>query len=89
MQGHDTPNKAKVFAKLVMEGQINSALRFLSGDGGRGVLPVTDDVMTQLNERHPTAKEAKLGSLLFGPVEDVPEILYREIDVEMIKEAAL
>ena len=45
--------------------------------------------MTQLNEKHPTAKEAKLGSLLFGPVEDVPEILYQEIDGEMIKEAAL
>ena len=72
-----------------MEGQINSALRFLSEDGGRGVLPLTDDVMTQLNEKHPTAKEAKLGSLLFGPVEDVPEIIYQEIDGEMIKEAAL
>ena len=88
-KSHDAPNKAKVFAKLVMEGQINSALRFLSEDGGRGVLPLTDDVMTQLNEKHPTAKEAKLGSLLFGPVEDVPEIIYQEIDGEMIKEAAL
>ena len=86
---HDAPNKAKVFAKLVLEGQINSALRFLSEDGGRGVLPLTDDVMTQLNEKHPTAKEAKLGSLFFGPVEDVPEIIYQEIDGEMIKEAAL
>ena len=86
---NDAPNKAKVFAKLVLEGQVNSALRFLSEDGGRGVLPLTDDVMTQLNEKHPTAKEAKLGSLFFGPVEDVPEIIYQEIDGEMIKEAAL
>ena len=86
---HDAPNKAKVFAKLVMKGQINSALRFLSEDGGRGVVPLTDDVMTQLNKKHPTAKKAKLGSLLFGPVEDVPAIIYQEIDGEMIKEAAL
>ena len=68
-----------------MEGQINSAVGFLSEDGGRGVLPLTDDVMTQLNEKHPTAKEAKVGSLLFGTVEDVPKILYYEIDGEMIK----
>ena len=86
---HHAPNKAKAFAKLVMEGQINSAVRFLSEDGGRGVLPLTDDVMTQLNEKHPTAEEAKVGSLLFDPVEDVPKLLYYEIDGEMIKEAAL
>ena len=86
---HDAPNKAKVFAKFVMEGKINPALCFLSEAGGRGVLPLTDDVMTQLNKKHPTAKEAKLGSLLFGPVEGVPDIIYQEIDGEMIKEAAL
>ena len=29
---NDPPNKARIFAKLVMEGQINSALRYLSED---------------------------------------------------------
>ena len=33
----DPPNKAKIFAKLVMEGQINSALRYLSENDGGGV----------------------------------------------------
>ena len=69
----DPPNKAKIFAKLVMEGRINSALRYLSENDGGGVLPLTDVVMQQLREKHPEAKEAKLGSLLFGPVEDVPD----------------
>ena len=36
-------NRAKIFAKLVMEGQINSAMRFLNDDISGGVLPVTDD----------------------------------------------
>ena len=45
--------------------------------------------MTQLNEKHPTAKKAKLGALLFCPEEDVPEIIYQEIHGEMIQEAAL
>ena len=40
-----SPNKAKVFAKLVMEGKINSALRYLTDSDGGGVLPLTDDVM--------------------------------------------
>ena len=42
---NDPPNKARIFAKLVMEGQINSALRYLSEDDSRGVLPLTDDVV--------------------------------------------
>ena len=47
---NDPPNKARIFAKLVMEGQINSALRYLSKDDSGGVLPLTDDVVRQLRE---------------------------------------
>ena len=43
---NDPPNKARIFAKLVMEGQINSALRYLSEDDSGGVLPLTDDVVS-------------------------------------------
>ena len=86
---HDPPNKAKIFATLVMEGPINSALRFLRDDGGGCVLPLTYDIMTQLHDKHPAAKKAKLGSLLFGPMENIPDILYQEKDGEMIKEGAL
>ena len=88
-QKADPPNKSKIFAKLIMEGQIHSALRYLSDDDCGGVLPLTDDVMTQLREKHPEAQEAKLGSLLFGPIEDVPESLYQQINGEMVRDAAL
>ena len=86
---NDPPNKAKIFAKLVMERQINSALRYLSENDGGGVLPLTDDVLQQLREKHPEAQEAKLGSMLFGPVEDFPDSIYQHINGEMIREAAL
>ena len=86
---HDAPNKAKIFATLAVEGPINSTLHFLSDDGGGGVVPLTYDVMTQLHDKHPAAKKAKLGSLLFGPMENIPDFLYHEKDGEMIKEAAL
>ena len=69
-------DKAKIFAKLVMQGQINSALRYLSDVYYRGVLPPTDDVMRQLHEKHSEAQDAKLGSILFGPVEEVHDSLY-------------
>ena len=43
--------------------------------------------MRQLHEKHPEAQDAKLGS--FGPVEEVHDSLYQQIDGEMIREAAL
>ena len=86
---NDLRNKAKNFAKLAMERQINSALRYLSENDGGGVLPLTDDVLQQLREKHPEAQEAKLGSLLFGSVEDFPDSIYQQINGEMIREAAL
>ena len=48
----EPPNKAKIFAKLVMEGQIKAALRVLSDNDSKGLLPLSDDVMEQLQEKH-------------------------------------
>ena len=72
-----------------MEGQINSALRYLSEDDSGGVLPLTDDVVRQLKEKNPDAQRAKLGSLLFGLVEDIPDSVYQEINGELVREALL
>ena len=89
-KGADPPNKSKVFAKLIMEGQINAALRFLNESTSGGVLSLTDDVMKLLKEKHPDSQSAKLGSNLFGPIEDVmPEAVYLQINGEMIREAVL
>ena len=82
-------NKAKIFAKLVMEGQINSAMRFLNDDSSGGILSLTDDVMQQLREKHPEAQPAKSRVLLRGPVQDIPESIYLTINGEMIRDAAL
>ena len=57
-------------------------------DGG-GVLPLSDDVMAQLREEHPSAQEVRLGSLLFGPVQDVPDSIYQQKNGEMVWNAAV
>ena len=64
-KGADPPNKSKVFAKLIMEGQINAALRFLNESTSGGVLSLTDDVMKQLKEKHADPQSVKLGSIYF------------------------
>jgi len=45
--------------------------------------------MEQLQEKHPEPEEARLGSLLFGPIADIPDCLNQQIDGEMIRDAAL
>ena len=70
----------------MLEGQINAALRFVSESSSGGVLPLTDDVMAQLKEKHPNPQPTKLGSLLFGPIDDeVPETLYHSTQRLMVK----
>ena len=86
-QKKDPLHKAKISAKLIMERQINSILRYFTDDGCGGELSPTDDVTTQLHDKHPKAKPAKLGK--FGPDEEVHESAYNEITGEMIREAAL
>jgi hypothetical protein len=46
--------------------------------------------MTQLKQKHPEPQPAKLGSVLFGPLNDeIPESIYSEINGEMVRQAAL
>ena len=68
LKASDPPDRSKVFAKLVLEGQIISALRFLNETTSGGVLALTDEVMTQLKQKHSIPQPARLGSLLFRPL---------------------
>ena len=63
----DSQDRSKVFSKLVMEGRINTALRFLNDSNNGGVLPLTDDVMSQLKEKHPHSSTSKTWIATFWP----------------------
>ena len=62
---------------------------FLSESTSGGVLPLTDEVMAQLQIKHPNPQPAKLGSLLFGPIDEFSESVYLGINGEMVRQAAL
>ena len=64
-------------------------MHYLSENDGEGDLPLSDDITAQLREKHPSPEEPCLGSLLFGPVEDVPDSIYQQINGEMVRDAAL
>lgn len=80
---------SEVFAKLVLEGQINSVMHFLGETSTRCILELLDDVKAQLKEKQPNPQPTILGSLLFGLIDnDTPESVYLEINGEMVKQAA-
>ena len=54
-----TEEKAKIFAKLVLEGKVNAAIRLLDDDISSGVLPLSADVIKALCQKHPDAKPCK------------------------------
>ena len=50
-----------------------------------GVIPLSKQIMEQLADKHPEAQQANLGSVLFRSMEDVPAILYQQINGEMAR----
>ena len=56
---------------------------------GGGILPLSDDAMEQLKEKHPEPQGVQLGSLLFGNIEDVSDTLYHETNGGTVRDAAL
>ena len=54
------------------------------------MLALTDEAMTQLKQKHPTPQQAKLGSLLFEPIDnEFAESKHTEINGEMVRQDAL
>ena len=55
---------ARIFAKLMMEGKVKSALKMNANDECVGVLPLTDQVLQSLKGKHPTRKQASHTALV-------------------------
>ena len=64
----------KTFAKLVRQGKINAALLFLSDESYGGVLPLSEEVLQSLRDKHPSPAEIKPNSLLYGPIAELHNV---------------
>jgi len=45
--------------------------------------------MRHLKEKNPEAQKAPLGTIVFGTIEEVPDVIYQQINAEMVRDAAL
>ena len=57
---------SKTFAKHMMTGKINAALRLLENSPSGGVLQLNDDVINDLKKTHPSGQEKQKDVLLTG-----------------------
>ncbi len=64
-------NMSKAFAKLIMMGNVNAALRLLSEESDGCVLLLSEEVLRNLQEKHPAPADIQPSSLLYGPVTDL------------------
>ena len=83
----DNVDFEKLFVRFMLFGKINSAVRLLEKNSCNGVLPMNNDNLNLLNKKHPPGAPALLGSLLQGPILDIPKSFYDSIDEFMIEKA--
>ena len=87
---YDGGKTAKIFARLILQGKITAALRYLNENGKVGVLNLSPEVLSTGAERK-TSSPIKIQpySLLFGPIDLVPNSVFDSVDETMIYKVVL
>ena len=78
----------QLFVRFMLQGKVNPAIRLLENcSGSQGVLPLTKSTIDTLKDKHPRAAPAHIGSLLYGPIDEVPDTYFNSIDGDQIGKA--
>ena len=78
---------SKKSKKHMKKGKINAAVIFLTNNMHDGILPLNNETLNKLKEKHPKSKNAN-NVLLTGVQQDVHLIMLAGIDEEMTRKAA-
>ena len=94
-------NNSRIFRDLMLQGKVQSALRYLCKQTSGGVLKLDDLIPTttsnepvmqstrNVKEKHPTCKDPPVSSLPAGDLTPVNPIIFEGLDADMIKQIAL
>ena len=80
---------SKKFKEKMSKGNINGAIKLLTNNMGNGILPLNEETIRQLREKHPTSKEASSDILLRDKPTKVHPVRYEEITPDLIRQSAL
>ena len=63
----------KIFSRLMLQGKVIATLKFFESEAQAGeILSLNDETLQGLYAKHPSPKDIKPFSLLYGPIDDVP-----------------
>ena len=79
---------SRIFAKLMMEGKVSAAIKFLSENNDSGVLPADDETIRELQAKHPSPATIQPGSLLQGLLNQLQDSYFDNINEDIIRIAA-
>ena len=85
----DPDQARKIFVKLMLEGKVSSAMRWLDTQCSKGSLNIDEEVIDNLKKKHPSAQPCSSSDLLKGPHHKVEEVLFDQIDGHSIYRATL
>ena len=71
----------------MQKGNVNGALKLLTNEMSNGILPLTEETLSQLEIKHPDNRDASADVLLNGPVKEIHPIVFDVIDEEMVLKA--
>ena len=61
-------------------GKINAAMKVLENSNGTVILPINNDTINMLNDKHPKSEDDKKDMILQGPSKYIDPIIFEELN---------
>ena len=82
-------DKARLFRLKMENGQIRQAARLLEHEESGGLVPLNEETLRKLKEKHPKKAQATAEGLLQGERERSHPVIYKRITGEMMRRASI
>ena len=83
----DLATISKQFKNQMQKGNVNNAIKIVTNNMSGGILPLNDETLALLRQKHPNASPKNEYNMLQGPIKEIPSVVYDEIDEELIIKA--
>ena len=80
---------SKQFIEKMSQGNVNGAIKLLTNKMENDILPLNEETLKMLRQKHPEPKDAPQDVLLNDEVPSVHSIRFEEINGELIRKVAL
>ena len=79
----------KMFRSQMLRGNVNAALRLLNKTNNKGILPINNETIKQLHEKHPQGEPLHQEMLLSGPKQNVHPVIFDDINGDLVIKIAM